>query len=44
MKCIRCKKGTLELKAYHNSNATYRTKTSKGILECNKCEHREVFR
>ena len=44
MKCIRCRKGTLVLKSYSNSNGQYRIKTSKGVLECDSCEHREVFR
>lgn len=44
MKCIRCKEGTLELKMYDAGNRSYNSRTSKGVLQCNSCGHKEVFR
>ncbi len=44
MKCIACKDGELILAKYEvNKKGAYYPATKKGILQCSKCGHREVF-
>jgi hypothetical protein len=44
MKCLACKEGTLKLAKYEvKKKAAYYPPTKKGILQCDKCGHREVF-
>jgi len=44
MKCIACKDGELILAKYEvKKKGSYYPATKKGMLQCNKCGHREVF-
>ena len=44
MKCLKCGEGELKLKNYDAGNRPYAKTKAKGMLVCNKCGHREVFR
>ena len=44
MKCLACREGTLKLAKYEvKKKGAYYPPTKKGILQCDKCGHREVF-
>ena len=42
IKCPSCKKGVLKIVI--DTAYTYRRVKNKGIMRCNACEHKEIFR
>lgn len=44
MKCLKCDGGELKLVSYDSGNRPYAKTNSKGMLVCNRCGHKEVFR